>query len=110
MDAQMKRGLLEACVLSLLLKGDSYGYLLIQEVSALMPISESTLYPVLRRLEAAGHLTVYSREHNGRLRKYYAITETGKTQIHAFLKEWEDVNRVYAFIQSTTAKEENIHE
>ncbi|MBQ6950577.1 MAG: PadR family transcriptional regulator [Clostridia bacterium] len=106
MDAQMKRGLMEACVLSLLLKGDSYGYLLIQEVSALMPISESTLYPVLRRLESAGQLTVYSREHNGRLRKYYAITEQGKQQIHSFLKEWEAVNRVYAFIKDATGKEE----
>ena len=110
MDAQMKRGLLEACVLSLLLKGDSYGYLLIQEVSTLMPISESTLYPVLRRLEAAGQLTVYSREHNGRLRKYYAITENGKAQIQSFLKEWEDVNRVYTFILTATTKEENTHE
>lgn len=106
MDAQMKRGLMEACVLSLLLKGDSYGYLLIQEVSALMPISESTLYPVLRRLESAGQLTVYSREHNGRLRKYYAITEQGKQQIHSFLNEWEAVNRVYAFIKDATGKEE----
>ncbi|MBQ4640330.1 MAG: PadR family transcriptional regulator [Clostridia bacterium] len=105
MDAQMKKGMLESCVLSMLLKGDSYGYLLIQQVSALMPISESTLYPVLRRLEAAGSLTVYSREHNGRLRKYYAITENGKQQIHAFLKEWETVNRVYAFIKDA-AKEE----
>ena len=105
MDAQMKKGMLESCVLSMLLKGDSYGYLLIQQVSALMPISESTLYPVLRRLEAAGSLTVYSREPNGRLRKYYAITENGKQQIHAFLKEWETVNRVYAFIKDA-AKEE----
>ena len=106
MDAQMKRGLMEACVLSLLLKGDSYGYLMIQEVSALMPISESTLYPVLRRLESAGQLTVYSREHNGRLRKYYAITDQGKEQIRSFLKEWEAVNRVYAFIKDATTKEE----
>lgn len=107
MDAQMKRGILESCVLSLLLKGDSYGYLLIQEVSALMPISESTLYPVLRRLEAAGSLTVYSREHNGRLRKYYAITESGKQQINAFLQEWEAVNRIYFHIKQAVAKEEN---
>ncbi len=109
MDAQMKRGLMEACVLSLLLKGDSYGYLLIQEVSAMIPISESTLYPVLRRLESAGYLTVYSREHNGRLRKYYAITDEGKKQIHLFLKEWEQVNKVYAYILSATTKED-LHE
>ena len=98
MDAQMKRGLLEACVLSLLTKGDSYGYLLIQEVSALMPISESTLYPVLRRLESAGHLTVYSREHNGRLRKYYRITEAGRGRIEDFKEDWKELLSIYQFV------------
>lgn len=98
MDSQLKRGLIEASVLSLLLKGDSYGYLMIQELSRVMEISESTLYPVLRRLENAGALTVRSAEHNGRLRKYYAITDIGKKRIRDFLLEWQDVNRVYEFI------------
>ncbi len=108
MDAQMKRGLMEACVLALLKQGDSYGYLLIEAVSRMIPISESTLYPVLRRLEAAGSLTVYSREHNGRLRKYYHITDKGNDQLSLFLQEWESVNRVYNFIKSTT--KEDAHE
>lgn len=99
MDAQLKRGLLEASVLALLTQGDSYGYLLIKDISALMEISESTLYPVLRRLEAAGCLTVYSREHQGRLRKYYAITPAGRQKIQDFLQEWQAVNRVYEFIE-----------
>lgn len=99
MDAQLKRGLLEASVLALLTQGDSYGYLLIKDISALMEISESTLYPVLRRLEAAGCLTVYSREHQGRLRKYYAITPAGRQKMQDFLQEWQAVNQVYEFIE-----------
>ena len=99
MDAQLKRGLLEASVLALLTQGDSYGYLLIKDISALMEISESTLYPVLRRLEAAGCLTVSSREHQGRLRKYYAITPAGRQKMQDFLQEWQAVNRVYEFIE-----------
>lgn len=99
MDAQMKRGLIEACILKLLLQGDSYGYQLVREAEEVLAISESTLYPVLRRLESAGALTVYSMEHNGRLRKYYAITEDGKKKIDDFLREWEDVMKVYDFIR-----------
>lgn len=102
MDAQMKRGLTEACVLKLLTQGDSYGYQLIRDMEAVMEISESTLYPVLRRLETAGSLRVYTVEHNSRLRKYYAITEEGKKQIDTFVKDWEAVIRIYRFI-----KEEN---
>ena len=99
MDAQMKKGMVEVCILSLLSRGDSYGYRLIKDIEPIMTLSESTLYPVLRRLEAAGSLTVYSVEHNSRLRKYYAITETGKQKIHDFLVEWEDVMKVYDFIR-----------
>ena len=72
MDAQLKRGLTEACILKLLTRGDSYGYQLVREAEEVLSISESTLYPVLRRLETSGALRVYSIEHNGRLRKYYA--------------------------------------
>ena len=98
MDAQMKRGMVEVCILSLLTRGDSYGYQLIKDIAPIMELSESTLYPVLRRLEAAESLTVYSVEHNGRLRKYYAITDGGRKKIAEFLNEWTDVNKVYDFI------------
>ena len=98
MDAQMKKGMVEVCILSLLSRGDSYGYQLIKDIAPIMELSESTLYPVLRRLEAAQCLTVYSVEHNSRLRKYYAITDAGRARIAAFLEEWADVNRVYDFI------------
>ena len=103
LDAQMKRGLIEACILKLLLRGDSYGYQLVRAAQEVLSLSESTLYPVLRRLEAQSALTVYSMEHNGRLRKYYAITDAGKEKIDAFLKEWEAVMKVYDFIR----REEN---
>ena len=98
MDSQMKKGLVEVCILTLLSRGDSYGYQLIKDIGSIMDLSESTLYPVLRRLEGAGSLKVYSVEHNGRLRKYYAITEEGKKRIQEFLLEWADVKMVYDFI------------
>ena len=65
----MKRGLIEACILKLLMRGDSYGYQLVRDAQEVLTLSESTLYPVLRRLENQQALTVYSMEHNGRLRR-----------------------------------------
>ena len=100
MDIQMKKGLLEVCVLALLNREDSYGYKMIGDLSACVDISESTLYPILKRLEAAACLETYSSEHNGRLRKYYRITETGRRRIAAFTGEWEEVMRLYRFIIS----------
>ena len=98
MDSQIKKGMMEACILSVLSRGDSYGYQLIKDMEPIMRLSESTLYPVLRRLEAAGCLTVYSVEHNSRLRKYYAITDEGRKRITDFMDEWAEVRRVYDFI------------
>jgi PadR family transcriptional regulator, regulatory protein PadR len=103
LDAQLKRGMIEACILSLLDKGDSYGYQLIKDLSDVMELSESTLYPVLRRLEAAQALTTYTKEHSSRLRKYYAITETGRHMIDSFLAEWAEVTKVYDYIRRTRA-------
>lgn len=99
MDVQLKRGLLEACVLSLLKAGDSYGYQLIKDVSEVIEVSESTLYPILRRLEAASCLRVYSVERNNRLRRYYAITEGGQQKLNDFMTEWAEVGKVYEFIR-----------
>ena len=100
MDAQLKRGILDVCVLTVLRRGDSYGYRLARDVGELSDVSESTLYPILKRLEAAGQLTVYSMEHNGRLRKYYRITEAGEQRIHAFLDEWRELLRALSKIES----------
>ena len=99
MDTQLKRGMLEACVLSVLQKGDSYGYQIIKEVAACVPISESTLYPVLTRLEGAGCLSTFTQEHNGRLRRYYQITPPGRQRLRDFLAQWQQVMQVYRFIE-----------
>ena len=100
MDVQLKRGLLEVCVLSVLVRGgDSYGYQIIKDMSPRVPITESTLYPILKRLEAAGCLTVYSVEHSGRLRKFYSITDAGRRKIREFIENWKDVMTAYQFIE-----------
>lgn len=99
MDAQLKRGVLDACVLSALVKERSYGYQIIKSLAPVVAISESTLYPILKRLETAGHLTVQPAEHNGRLRKYYAITQSGKDRLLEFIAEWEGIADIYHFIQ-----------
>ena len=100
MDVQLKRGLLDICVLAAMQNEDTYGYKLIKDVSPYIAISESTLYPILKRLETAKCVTVYAVEHNGRLRKYYAITDEGRRRITAFLEEWDELRSVYAFIQN----------
>ena len=107
MDPQLKRGMLEACVLAVLSRGDSYGYQMVREVGAYVEVSESTLYPILRRLEAGGYLRVYSREHNGRLRKYYGITPEGHARLGELRGEWRQVLSVYAFIMEGTEGEPN---
>ena len=101
MEAQMRRALLETCVLAALRNGDSYGYRIVRDVSQVIAVTESTLYPILRRLEAAGCLTVDSEEHNSRLRRYYALTDTGRARIDEFLTEWEETMRIYAYIRGT---------
>lgn len=107
MDIQLKRGLLEACVLAVLSAEDSYGYQIIKDVSPCIEISESTLYPILRRLEGGNLVSFYSIEHNGRLRKYYKITEAGRQRINDFIEEWKEVLEVYNFIIKTKGGEEN---
>lgn len=98
-DPQLKRGMLDICVLALLRRGDSYGYQIIKDLSVCIAVSESTLYPILRRLEAAGSLEVYSVEHNGRLRKFYRLTEAGRRQTEEFVAAWAEIERVYDFIK-----------
>ena len=98
MDIQLKRGLLDVCVLVAIKNEDSYGYQIIKDMKPYVEISESTLYPILRRLEAAKLLTVRSTEHNGRLRKYYHITSLGKKRIEDFRAEWDEMLSIYRFI------------
>ena len=98
MDIQIKRGLLGICVLAAICREPSYGYQIVKSMQPYVEISESTLYPILRRLEAAECLKVQSSEHNGRLRKYYSITPAGRARIAAFREEWKEMLRIYDFI------------
>lgn len=98
MDIQIKRGLLEVCVLAAIKNEDSYGYKIIKDIKPYIEISESTLYPILRRLESAEMLTVNSVEHNGRLRKYYHITQNGLDRLNAFSDEWQEIMAIYNFV------------
>jgi PadR family transcriptional regulator PadR len=98
LDVQLKRGLLEVCVLAAIRKEDSYGYQIIRDMKPYIEMSESTLYPILRRLETAQLLTVRSAEHNGRLRKYYRITGHGEARIQEFMKDWDELLSVYRYI------------
>lgn len=98
MDIQLKRGLLEICVLAAIKDGESYGYRIIKDIKPYVEISESTLYPILRRLETSKLLTVRTAEYNGRLRKYYHITPLGIERINDFRKEWDEILLVYNFV------------
>lgn len=98
MDSQLRRGILEACVLAVLEKGESYGYQLVKDISAFIEITESTLYPILKRLEQTEMLVVFSKEYNGRLRKYYSITEKGREKVTELLGEWKEIVEIYQFI------------
>ena len=98
MDIQLKRGLLDVCVLAAIEYKDSYGYQIIKDMKPFVEISESTLYPILRRLEAAQMLQVWSAEHNVRLRKYYRITQLGRQRIRDFKEEWKEIVAIYQFV------------
>lgn len=106
MDIQLKRGLLDACVLAAIKAEDSYGYKIIKDLKPCIELSESTLYTILKRLELSGLLTVRSLEHDGRLRKYYRITKAGLARIEEFKEEWREVMSIYQFV----TKEDTAHE
>lgn len=105
MDAQLKRGVLDVCVLSVLSRGDSYGYMIIKNAPKQLELTESTLYPVLKRLESAGYVNEYSVAFNSRLRRYYQITQEGSARIREFLEEWEQLAAVYDYIREVPGLE-----
>ena len=98
MDIQLKRGMLDVCVLAAIQNEDSYGYKIIKDLAPDIELSESTLYTILKRLESAQMLTVYSMEHGGRLRKYYHSTDRGRERIEEFKREWREVMAMYRFV------------
>jgi len=98
MDIQLKRGLLDVCVLAAIKNKDSYGYKIIKDMKPYIELSESTLYTILKRLETAKMLTVRTVEHGGRLRKYYQITDEGLRRIEDFKNEWNEILSIYQFV------------
>lgn len=98
MKTQLKKGILEIFVLGLLSHDDSYGYKIVQDLAEVISISESTLYPILRRLETRGSIGTYQEEFNGRLRKYYSLNHKGKKELKQFMDEWLEIKEVYDFI------------
>ena len=98
MDGQLKRGLLDVCVLAAIKDQPSYGYKIIKDMKPYIELSESTLYTILKRLEGANMLTVWTAEHGGRLRKYYRITDAGRIRIEEFKNEWNEILSIYRFV------------
>ena len=103
MDMQLKRGLLDICVLAAIRSGESYGYKIIKDLKPCVELSESTLYTILKRLESAGMLTVRTAEHGGRLRKYYQITDAGLPRITDFKNESKEIMSIYEFVTKEDA-------
>lgn len=106
MDIQLKRGLLDVCVLAAIKSEDSYGYQIIKDMKPYIELSESTLYTILKRLENANMLAVRTTEHGGRLRKYYHITNAGLERIEDFKNEWKEILSIYRFV----TKEDDRHD
>ncbi|MBQ1231499.1 MAG: PadR family transcriptional regulator [Clostridia bacterium] len=104
MDVQLKRGLLDVCVLAAIKDEDSYGYKIIKDMKPYLELSESTLYTILKRLESANMLTVRTVEHDGRLRKYYHITADGLKRIDDFKTDWEEILSIYKFVTKGAEK------
>lgn len=98
MDNQLKRGLLEVCVLAAIRSRESYGYQIIKDMRPYVEMSESTLYSILKRLEEGRLITVRSAEHGGRLRKYYRITGAGLERIEEFKNDWKEIVAMYEFV------------
>ena len=103
MDIQLKRGLLDVCVLAAISEAPSYGYQIIKDLKPYLEMSESTLYTILKRLEGAQMLTVTTAEHGGRLRKYYHITPAGRQRIAEFRADWQEILAIYQFVTKEEA-------
>lgn len=98
--------LMDFCVLSLLRKKDRYGYSFTQRMQRVMDISESTIYPVLRRLKKNKLVSTYNVEYQGRNRKYYKITEMGLEKLDEYQREWEEFKMIIDTITKDEGEEE----
>lgn len=104
MDSQLRKGLLEICILAVLRKADSYGYQMIKDVSGVIEISESTLYPILRRLETSGRIESYTIQYHNRLRRYFHLTNAGEQCLKEFRKDREQLLRILEYIAEGDAE------
>ncbi|MDE7071385.1 MAG: PadR family transcriptional regulator [Clostridia bacterium] len=95
MDIQLKKGILDVCVLHAISKGESYGYKIISDLTGIIEISESTLYPILKRLEVGGYVITRTAEFNGRLRRYYRITALGLEKLKSGRDDLLEINSIY---------------
>ena len=95
MDIQLKKGILDVCVLAAIEKGESYGYKIISDLEGIIEISESTLYPILKRLESGGFVTTRTAEYSGRLRRYYKITALGRKKLADGRNDLQEINTIY---------------
>jgi len=108
MSFQIGTMLLDSCVLAVLSREDAYGYVLTQNIKEIMDISESTLYPILRRLQSDGCLTAYDQPFQGRNRRYYQITGPGKEKLGGYLTDWRDFKRkVDSILEGGTEHEQS---
>ena len=99
MDSQLKKGLLEGCVLVAIRDEESYGYKIIGQLSPYIEISESTLYPILKRLESSKCVVTKNKLYSGRLRKYYRITDRGKSKLREFCQDMDQIMEIYRFLR-----------
>ena len=98
METQLRRGMLDVCVLAAIKNEDSYGYKIIKDLKPLLELSESTLYTILKRLIEVGMVTTHSDEYEGRVRKYYHITNLGLERIEQFKEDSKELLAVHSFI------------
>lgn len=110
MNAQFKRGIVELCVLSILVERDSYGYDIINQLSEHIDVSENAIYPILRRLTKEAYFETYLKESNeGAPRKYYKMTESGFVYYIKLREQWDQfIGGVYHIINKGGKKYEEI--
>jgi PadR family transcriptional regulator PadR len=99
LNTQFKKGVLDMCVLAVLSKGDSYGYDLAEELSSKVQIADGTVYPLLRKLASTGEVSTYLKESSGGPpRKYYSLTDKGRTRLENDIKEWKEFTAIVSGI------------
>lgn len=91
MAIQVSTEILEGSVLALLTSEDYYGYAITRKIQTVFPISESTMYPILRRLKKEGWLSTYDEAYEGRNRRYYKITDLGRDQLDRIRNNWQEL-------------------